>query len=279
MVAGGRNAWRDGYIVGGVAYVVAIATGILPLPIDPNVFYDGRLPDPYTHLVYTVNSAGFFYTPAVAQFLEPFRILPVAVFGALWVAGLMVLLYAMLGQRAILGLLFIPVAWEVFTGNIHLVFAAVVLAGFRYPALWAIPLLTKVTPGVGILWFLVRREWRSLALAVGTTAAIAGVSFLLAPDLWREWVGVIVANRNATGDYPSVPVPLLVRLPAAAVLVTWGALTNRRWTVLIATMISAPIMWWTSLSMLVALVGHEKARPATRAERAVLGTSYTATSA
>ena len=46
-------------------------------------------------------------------------------------------------------------------GNIHLLLGAVIVAGFRWPWLWALPLLTKVTPGVGLLWFALRREWRT----------------------------------------------------------------------------------------------------------------------
>lgn len=253
---------RDGYAVGGLVCVTAIALGILASPVDPTTFYNGRLPDPYSHATYSLMQPGFFYSPAVAQLLEPFRLLPVAVFGALWVGALMGILYAMLGRRAILGLMFVPVGWEIFTGNIHLVFAAVVILGFRYPALWAIPMLTKVTPGVGLLWFAVRREWRSLAIALGTTGAIALASFFIAPDLWRRWIDVLIANRNATADYPAVPIPLLFRLPVAAALVVWGARTDRRWTLLVATMISVPVMWWTSLSMLVGLV------PLRRLERA-----------
>jgi hypothetical protein len=116
------RAMRDGFILGSLAYGAAIVTGLLETPVDPTIFYSGRLPDPYTQLTYSVLHTGFFYSPAIAQVLEPFRILPVALFGALWVGGLLCLLYAMLGRRAILGLLFIPVAWEISTGNIHLVF-------------------------------------------------------------------------------------------------------------------------------------------------------------
>jgi hypothetical protein len=245
---------RHGYALGGLVCVVAIALQITESPVDPTAFYNGRLPDPYSQPVYSLMQPGFFYSPAVAQLLEPFRLLPLAVFGALWVGGLMALLYAMLGRRAILGLMFVPVGWEIFTGNIHLVFAAVAILGFRYPALWAIPLLTKVTPGIGLLWFLVRREWRSLAIALGLTGAIALASFLIAPDLWGRWIGILIANRGATDAWPAVPVPLLYRLPVAAALIVWGARTDRRWTVLIATMISSPVMWWTSLAMLVALI-------------------------
>jgi hypothetical protein len=252
---------RDGYVLGCIVCVVAIALGIEETPVDPTAFYYGRLPEPYTQAVYSLMQPGFFYSPAVAQLLEPFRLLPLAVFGALWVGGLMALLYAMLGRRAILGLMFVPVGWEVFTGNIHLVFAAVAILGLRYPALWAIPLLTKVTPGIGLLWFLVRREWWSLAIALGLTGAIALASFLIAPDLWGRWIGILIANRGATDAWPAIPVPLLYRLPAAAALIVWGARTDRRWTVLVGAMISSPVMWWTSLSMLVGLV------PLLRAQR------------
>ena len=42
----------------------------------------------------------------------------------------------------------------------------------RHPAAWAFPLLTKVTTGVGVLWFAFRRDWRSLGIAIGATAVI-----------------------------------------------------------------------------------------------------------
>ena len=45
-----------------------------------------------------------------------------------------------------------------------------IVLGFRWPFTWAFVLLTKVTPGVGLLWFAVRREWRSLAIALGDGA-------------------------------------------------------------------------------------------------------------
>ncbi len=62
---------------------------------------------------------------------------------------------------------------DLLVGNIHLMLGAAIVLGFRYPAAWAFPILTKVTPGVGILWFAVRREWRPLFMAVAVTAAVA----------------------------------------------------------------------------------------------------------
>ena len=73
-------------------------------------------------------------------------------------------------------MLSLPVSQEILIGNIHLLLAAAIVLGFRWPGTWAFVLLTKVTPGVGLLWFAVRREWRSLGIALGATAAIVAVS-------------------------------------------------------------------------------------------------------
>ena len=63
------------------------------------------------------------------------------------------------------GLLFPFTAMEVAGGNVSLLLAVAIVVGFRWPAAWALVLLTKITPGIGLLWFAVRREWRSLAWA------------------------------------------------------------------------------------------------------------------
>src|SRR3989442_1267745 len=81
-----------------------------------------------------------------------------------------------------------PVAFELYHGNIRLLIAAAIALGFRYPAAWSFVLLTKVTPGVGLLWFAVRREWRRLAIALGVTAALVAVSLAFDFRLWQQWI-------------------------------------------------------------------------------------------
>lgn len=71
--------------------------------------------------------------------------------------------------RAILDLRFEN---ELIFGNIHLLLAAMTVLGPRYPALWSFGLLTKVTPGIGILWFIARGEWRQVLIVVLTTLAL-----------------------------------------------------------------------------------------------------------
>ena len=123
------------------------------------------------------------------------------------------------------------VGLEVLRGNIETLMALAIVAGFRWPAAWAFILLTKVTPGVGLLWFVGRREWRSLAIAIGATAAIAAVSFVVAPAQWSAWVASLIANAGVSIPWEYFPVPLLVRLPIAAALALLAGWRGWRWLV------------------------------------------------
>jgi hypothetical protein len=143
---------------------------------------------------------------------------------------------------------------ELAGGNIELLLAVAIVLGFRWPATWAFVLLTKVTPGVGLLWFVVRREWRSLAIVLGATAAIAAVSIVLAPAAWAQWPSVLAGIAGRSGTWAAVPIPLVVRLPFAVALVVWGARTNRRWTVPVASMLALPALWYGGFSMLLAVL-------------------------
>jgi hypothetical protein len=177
------------------------------------------------------------------------------VFCAVWTAVLCATYWALVGRLALPLLLFIPIPFEIVSGNVHLLIAAAIVAGFRYPAAWALPLLTKVTPGIGLIWFAARREWRSLAVALGTTAAIAAISVAVAPGSWSQWLAVLARDTSAPLDTPGwyAPIPLLIRLPVAAAVVAWGAVTSRRWTVPVAVTLALPILWLNGFAVLAAV--------------------------
>lgn len=198
----------------------------------------------------------YLYSPAFAQLVATITWLPWQVFVAFWTAINIVAFRYLARGWALALLLFLPVPFEIISGNVHLLIALVVALGYRYPALWSFVLLTKVTPGIGLIWFAVRREWRSLAVAVGLTVTIVAVSYVLAPDQWAAWGRSLQANAGGPGDTPGwyLPVPLLFRLPIAALLAAWGGLTDRRWTVPIAVTLGLPVVWLNSLAILVALV-------------------------
>ena len=214
------------------------------------------LAHPYLHSEWN-DPIAYVYSPAFLQLVSPLAGLPWQAFMAAWAAILLLAVRFLTGPRLLAaGLLFPFAAMEVAGGNVSLLLAVAIVLGFRWPAAWSIVLLTKITPGIGLLWFAVRREWRALAIAIGATAVIALISFAIVPDQWRTWVDVVVANAAAGkgGTWASVPIPLWIRLPAAAALVVWGARTDRRWTVPVASMLALPALWYGGISMLLAVI-------------------------
>jgi hypothetical protein len=119
---------------------------------------------------------------------------------------------------------------------------------------WVFVLVTKVTPGVGLLWFAVRREWRSLGIALGVTAVLVAISLAFDFRLWQQWTERdLLVSFQQPPSQPQIPIPLLLRLPAAAALVIWGARTDRKWTVPMAAALAMPVLWIAAFSVLAAL--------------------------
>jgi hypothetical protein len=241
------RALRDGLIISGwlatgFALVVVTAT-VNSVGYDAFSYWTIHFNDLYGRAMGSNFTLGAFrYAPPIAFLFGPLHALPWWLFLWMWIA-LMLALVAWLGGRWTLVLLALPpVALELYHGNVHLLIAAAIVLGFRYPWAWAFVLLTKVTPGVGLLWFAVRREWRSLAIALGATLAISAVTFVVAPHYWTEWLASIMSNLDEPQLY-SVPPPAWIRLPLAALLVVWGARTDRPWTVGVAAMLGLPILW------------------------------------
>jgi len=177
-----------------------------------------------------------------------------------------VALWWLTGRWALAAALAPPVALSIGIGQTDILMAAVVVAGFRWPGVWALPILTKVTPLVGLLWFAARREWRSVGIAVAATAAIAAASALIDPAAWRGWLTMLLRlefPNSAVLTY--LPVPLWIRLPIVAAIIVWGARTDRRWTLPIAVMLSLPTVWLNSPAILLAVPALVAAGAATPA--------------
>ncbi len=196
----------------------------------------------------------YVYSPAFLQALAPLKALPWQAFLGLWTVLLLLAIRFLSGPRLWAAAIAFA-TFELVGGNTHLLLAGAIVVGFRWPAAWALVLLTKVTPGVGLLWFAFRGEWRHLAIALGATAAIAALSFAIVPSAWADWIGVLVASAGKTpATWAAISVPLVLRLLVAVVIVAWGARTDRRWTVPVAAMVALPAVWFGSLSMLLAII-------------------------
>lgn len=247
-----QQALRDGLILMGLirAAVYFFVQGIHPWTfagIDARAYWRVDLAHPYASSGVGEYST-YLYSPAFAQFLSPLYVLPFEAFYVLWTAASVAVLYWLVKPWPwALLILFLPWSYELFVGQVHLFIAAAIVLGFRWPALWAFNIMTKVTPGIGLLWFLVRREWRSLAIALGITVAIAALSFLLSSTAWFDWVAFLRAS-SGSGEL------LYPRMAAAAVIVVAGALTNRRWPIPIAVLLALPVVWVESYVILLAII-------------------------
>jgi hypothetical protein len=160
---------------------------------------------------------------------------------------------------------------ELWAGNIHLFLAAAIVIGLRSGAGWTAVVLTKVTPAVGIVWHLVRREWRALAVTVGAVTAVVAVTLPAGPELWPGWIGMLTTQERPM-SFVMLPIPLPLRLAAATLVVAWAALADRRWVVPIACLLALPGIWPISLAMALgaAALWRPSRRPALegRARRA-----------
>ena len=199
----------------------------------------------------------YLYAPVFAQALAPLTLLPWPWFAALWTAAIAAAVVWLVGRWAFPVLLLSgALALELYLGQIDIFIAAAVVIGFRYPIAWAFPLLTKVAPGVGLLWFVVRREWRNLGIALASTVAIAAVSAVVAPQLWHDWYDLLrrsITDRQVVeGAYLAVPV--WARLPFAIGIIAWGARTDRHWTVPIGILLAMPILWINVFTLLIAVI-------------------------
>ncbi|HEX5239893.1 MAG TPA: glycosyltransferase 87 family protein, partial [Candidatus Limnocylindrales bacterium] len=172
------SAIRDGLAIAGLLFAGYLFVVVAPMAgtvgFDAFAYWHVDLANPYA--LPAGAFAAFAYSPVIARVFAPAALLPWPAFWWLWTAALVATLVWLGWRQTLLVLAFPPVALELYHGNVHLLIAAAIALGFRYPAAWALPLLTKVTPGIGLLWFVVRREWRNLAIALGVTGAIVLVS-------------------------------------------------------------------------------------------------------
>lgn len=174
----------------------------------------------------------YHYPPPVAQLLAPLTLVlsPVA-YLIVYRGALLLALWDLAGRRMLqtLALLaFIPMTVAVRIENVDVFMAwAIVLGLRRWPWLFAIGTLVKVSPGLGIVYLAMRRRWRDVAVSITVGLVITGVSFALAPDLWREWLGAINGRSDIIGN-SLIPVPYSVRAVAGLILAGTGGLIGRR---------------------------------------------------
>ena len=82
------------------------------------------------------------------------------------------------------------------------------------------------------------------------------MSLVLAPGWWLEFRDAMTVQASAALDVPplAIQISLPIRLVAAALIVVYGARTDRAWLVPVAATIAAPALWWNVFVILIAAV-------------------------
>jgi len=223
-------------------------------PVDAQAYWAA---DPNNLYANPALQNGYNYSPAWELLIGWGRLLPLATFVAIFRAVILVALVWLAGPLTLFVLFLPPVASEVNAGNIQFLLATAIVLSFRsgdgWGSTWAFVLLTKVSPGIGLLWFALRREWRKLAWAIGVTGAVAILTFAIWPDRWFAWLGLLTGGAGSTA-VPPYNLSIWVRLPFAVGFVLLGAWRGWRWPVVVAGTLALPVFFFLSPSMLVGVL-------------------------
>jgi len=222
------------------------------MPVDARAYWVADPSDLYGTALRGETSNAFLYSPAFEPLIAWARSLPFDVFVAIWRAILLAALVYLAGPCTIFVLFTVPVASEINAGNIQILLALAIVWGFRWPGTWAFVILTKLTPGIGLLWFVVRRRWRDVAIALGVTLAIAAVVFVVAPGRWLDYVRLLTgAPAPAVAPYY---LTFWQRLPFAIAFILLGAWRGYRWPVVVGSTLALPVYYIISSAMLVGVL-------------------------
>jgi len=239
------------FLAVGVLFSYAVFSSITATSDAAN-YHALDLSDPYRNR--WAASESFVYSPAFGQLLHPLTLLPFEAFYRLLLAVNLFCLWWLLGLLAVPALLLRFVQAELGTGQIHFVIAAMTVLSISYAGASAFGLLTKVTPGVTIIWWVARKEWGRATIALVATATIVGVSAVIWPTAWLEWMGVLTESSTRHVENFAVSTwPVAFRLPIAAGLVVFAAWRNRPAALPAIACFALPAIWFGALVMLLAI--------------------------
>lgn len=271
------NRGRWGTIADRVGLVVCLAVGLMlglgfalstARPVDTDMLWrTGQMADYYGSVWAADGDSRYVYPPVLAQLAGLVAPIGWPVFVTAWTMAMFAGLWAMTRRWSLPVLAVGAAAFAMFgldsplgspvlgavIGNIQPLMAAAIVIGLRWPAAWAFVVLTKIAPGIGLVWFVARGEWRNLAIACASTALVLTISLVLAPGAWADFLAFASANAGTPSPLPVVPIPLWIRVPMSVALLVWGARTDRAWVVPFAAGWSSLALYeWSWVTMAVA---------------------------
>ncbi|MFL5768833.1 MAG: glycosyltransferase 87 family protein [Chloroflexota bacterium] len=257
-----------------VGLALGIETVILHLTTDPladmHAYYDAgaRLNAglPLYEQTATTNEAEFYrYPPLLAIVFRPLARLPFEAAAVIWMTFLvacLALTIVRLGARRretwlVMGMLALPTGWSLAIGQAQVVVTLLTVLA----APWAIALAAnlKVFPALIAIWWVGRRDVRSLAWFAASVAGLVAVQFVLEPQATIDFVGQFglaqvghVENRSL---YALSPILWAAAVIAGIVLAWRLAPTRWGWPAAVAlSVLATPRLLIYMLSTLVAVI-------------------------
>jgi hypothetical protein len=263
---GGRSIWLILAAAIGASLLLVVALARWGAPSDEHAYwlaarrlFDGQpLYDP---TVTIITPFAYLYPPPLAQVLVPVAaVVPDWLFSVGWTVLMGLALFWLAGRdalRALALIAFPPVAVEFWFRNVHLFLAVLVVLGLRRASGWfAVGAAIKVSPVLGVPYLAVRGRWRDAAIATGIGVAMLVASVLISPDAWRAYLDFVLST-NPLQQSSFVAVPLPIRGAAGILLALIAGRLPRRLgdpLLVVAVTLALPSLWFTGLSLLVAVV-------------------------
>ncbi len=185
----------------------------------------------------TSTPLGYPYPPLVAILFRPLALLPFSAAASIWEIAMIASFVATvwwIGLRRrdmwlAIGILGIPIAWSLAIGQVQVALTLLTTIG----APWSIALAAniKLFPALIALWWIGRREWRSLGVFAATMAGLALLQLVLAPQATLDYFTAISLHQvGAVRNFsPYVLSPLLWGMLVLVGLAFVIRLARTRW--------------------------------------------------
>lgn len=263
-----------------IGTAIGINTLVLHLTLDPladvRAYYDAgaRLNAglPLYEQDATTNDPHFYrYPPLLAILFRPLALLPFEAAAAIWEAVVLAA-FALtlrrigLGRNVllVLGMLAMPVIWTLVIGQAHAL--VTLLLTFGNPVAVALAGHLKLFPWLAAVYWVGRRDWRSLGTFAAAVVGLGLVQLVLAPDATIAYLGFPgleqVGQVNNLSPYEVSPLLWLVLVVAGTVLALRLAPTRWGWTaaVILSVGVTPRLLAYQLSSLLAAFGGPREDR-------------------
>ena len=238
--------------------------------VDVHAYYEaaGRLNAglPLYAAVGDVNSPHYyFYPPLLAILFRPLALLPFETAAVIWEAatvaafGLTLWLLGLRSRRTWIAVAVLagPIAWSVSVGQAQVIVTLLLAIGS--PAAVALAAQMKLLPALMALYWVGRRDWRSLRRFAGWTALLVVAQVILEPAGSIAFIGNtnlgLVGQVNNLSPYSVSPLLWLVLALAGLLLTLRLAPTRAGWAAAVAySVLAAPrLLEYMLMTLLVAI--------------------------